>query len=114
MNNLIDEMIAGMFDQVTSMLMAILTNDLMVVVMIMLSLILILTGYLMIRDFLGLGLSDSEKSLKNAYGDLQRHKGSWKQDIYKNNYRRSLSEYYTERDEREKAEEYSADNLRMF
>ena len=100
-NNLID----AMFDNVLNTLFQIIFNDLTVVVMVMLSLTLILTGSSLIRDFLGMGLNEKEKALKSSYDAWQRNKGTWRGDLYRKKYRDGLRDFDDEPDENEDEEQ---------
>ena len=86
-----NDIISMLFDQVISVLSDLLSNDLVIVCLAMLSLLLILVGFGVVQDFLGVGLTKEEMALRSAYSDFQRSKGTWREDLYKNKYRDALN-----------------------
>lgn len=97
-NDLIDTLIDSMFDTVIDGLSQIVSNDLAVVLMVMLSLLLLMTGFFLIRDLLGMGLSENEKALRSSYNSWQRNKGTWRGDLYRQEYRQSLKTFHDDSD----------------
>ena len=97
-NDLVDTLIDSMFDTVIGALSQIVSNDLAVVALGILSLAVLTVGFFLIQDFLGLGLSEKEKALKSSYNSWQRNKGTWRGDLYRQEYRQSLKTFHDDSD----------------
>ncbi len=100
----VDALIDGMFDAALNVLVQIVSNDLAVLVMGLLSLTLLTAGFFMVYDFFGMGLSEKEKALKSSYDNWQRNKDNWRGAIYRKEYQQNLGKYHDDSDEQ--AEQY--------
>lgn len=103
----VEDLINQMFSQVLDSLSQVISNDLAVAALGIISLTLIITAFFLVRDMLGLGLSDKEKGVRESYQSWQRHKGTWRGDLKREEYQRRVKSFIDESDEERREHENS-------
>lgn len=90
------DLVSLLFDSITTSLQSFISNDISVMLLGMLSVSFVLFAFVKIQEFFDIGLSNEEKLVKSAYGRWQSNKGTWREQIAKEEYQQRMNQYRTQ------------------
>lgn len=91
------DLVSLLFNSVTASIQSFISNDISVMLLGMVSLTFIIFAYFKIREFLNIGMTDSEIAAKNSFSRWQESRGTWRESLMREEFQSDLEEVRKER-----------------